>query len=363
MSHDHRFIAVVGIVWAALLVVSLGTESPQFRPSDALRDPSGPMFIPSVDVVQDRRGDLDYKSRLSEFRQVEEIRFRTDEHGYRNPSLSHIPRVVMLGDSFVVGVSLDEAATVTARMTELLGEPVYNFGCYDGEYIPRYLADARFESTPPTVALLVMGARQTDNIRTAPRVRATSWWAREPPLSWLVTVPGMIFRWKRPLERDNRLTHLARRAIASIRYQMTGELNKGRVLIVEGEKKLVLTLDEQKLYASSKQRRLEATVDAIAAFHHELHRRGTKLVFAQVPEPGLLYEDLYTGEAPMPRPRFHDLLYRELAGRGVACVNLLEALGPQRLPYLFQATDTHWNPRGVDLAARALVEHVRPHLE
>jgi acetyltransferase AlgX (SGNH hydrolase-like protein) len=360
MNHDVRLIAAFGLAWGALLGVSLDVHSPQFRPSDVLRDPSGPRFRASQDVVQERIGDLAYKSLLPEFVDRREIRFRTDDHGFRNPRFEELPRVVVLGDSFAIGVSLDEPDTLTARMTERLGEPVYNHACYADQTVLSLLEDPRFEQTPPSVVVLAPAARRAGNLRFEAASEQRSWWADASGLAWLVRLPGEVMRVKRPLDRDNGLTHLARAAYATVRYRVSGEISWGRVLTVEGERKLVLKATEQQLRDSPERRRLAQTVEGIVGLRDRLAAHGGVLLFTQIPEPGLVYEDLYENDPPLPRPLYHDLLFDALAERGVECLNLLPVFEGQRFPYLFLRADTHWNPRGVDIAAEALSERVGP---
>ena len=370
MTPDRRLIAAFGVVWLVLLAVSLDFRSPHFRPSDVLRDPDGPAFLPNQDVVQTAYGDLAYKNHLVAFQRERTVRFRTDAHGYRNPPsvndgpldvLRAVPRVVVLGDSFVIGVSLDDEQTLTQQLGNRLGEPVYNFGCYQGAHITRFLADERFRRAPPEVVVLMLAARHVEAIEFKPKSKPQrSAWASTPPLSWLLDVPAAISDVKFPLERDNGLRALAKSGLSAARYRFAGTVGWGEILVVEDEPRLALSLAQQSLYDTPEKRRVEATANGVARFRDQLAERGITLLFSQIPESGILYEDAFAPELPTPRPRVYDLLYEAVQERGVEIVDLLPQYMAARSPYLFLPADTHWNARCVELTADVLVERVRP---
>ena len=93
----------------------------------------------------------------------------------------------------------------------------------------------------------------------------------------------------------------------------------------------------------------------------ELAARGVELVIALVPAKARVYPDRL-GRYTLPRElagRYHELLNR-LAGLGIPAPDLLGPLQEGRgRGEVFLRTDTHWTPRGAELAAQALAGPVR----
>jgi hypothetical protein len=58
----------------------------------------------------------------------EGVRYRYDQHGFRNPSDPTAAEVVVIGDSFVEGWNVPAEELVTARLAVLLGREVVNLG-------------------------------------------------------------------------------------------------------------------------------------------------------------------------------------------------------------------------------------------
>ena len=117
-----------GIAWLVLFGLSWIPRSPYFRPWEVLRD--GPVaFRPLTELEMAACGDLGRSSHVSELQHWRRIRFTTDELGFRNLEGASWARIVLVGDSFVVGSGVDDAETIPARMARALGEPVTNHGC------------------------------------------------------------------------------------------------------------------------------------------------------------------------------------------------------------------------------------------
>ncbi|MBL8026384.1 MAG: hypothetical protein JNL74_08225 [Fibrobacteres bacterium] len=93
----------------------------------------------------------------------------------------------------------------------------------------------------------------------------------------------------------------------------------------------------------------------IAAFSDSLKKQGIDLYVAIVPSK----EELYPEELPgCSRNVFLERIKNfqdEIKNRKVHVVDLATTFGEKRFPKLFTRFDTHWNDRGIDLAARAII--------
>ncbi len=115
------------------------------------------------------------------------------------------------------------------------------------------------------------------------------------------------------------------------------------------------------------QTRRDSAVEAIVTYRNQLRQRGIELLIVPVPGKASVYPDLLThrfaDHAELFRSPTEDLL-EELDQQGIATVNLFEAFRKARehggssglrKPY-YLACDTHWTPRGVRVAAKAMAE-------
>jgi len=104
----------------------------------------------------------------------------------------------------------------------------------------------------------------------------------------------------------------------------------------------------------------------VLRFRRQLEERGVGLLFVPIPAKLAAYpERLLSAFDPRRSERLDaavpDFL-RELEAHGVHTLDLLPELlaaKAQGEPALYLATDSHWSPRGIRVAARALAEHLR----
>ncbi len=360
MTSATRFMILFGLAWLALFGLSLNFEPRFYRPSDALRHPETSAFVAHSTITMQRHGDLAHTNALPGLRRPTTTRFTTDAAGFRNPTLNRLPRVVVLGDSFVMGHGLDDAETISAQLTEVLGEPVYNQGSYDGASAAEYLLDERWTRDPPRVVILLPVARDVARVRLTRRRRGSR--HATSALAALDDLGEAIDETKNRIERRNHLSGLARWGAASLRLRLTGRLNLGRLIEFGGEQRLVLLMRNQHLTESESARGLGQVVATIRELRDHVDAAGSHFIFGQIPEPGLVYDERYPEweRALVRRPLFHDLVISKLKAEDVDCLDLLRAFRSERESYLFLSDDTHWNARGVSIAAAALAERIRP---
>ncbi len=368
-----------GIAWLVLSGLLWIPRSPYFRPWEVLRE--GPVaFRPLTELEMAGCGDLGRSSHVEELQYWCRTRFTTDELGFRNREGSSWARTVVVGDSFVVGSGVDDAETIPARLALHLGEPVTNYGCVAGLGPLAYLADPRSRESPPeivvwapafrTVAPVPLGlapfelsceSRECASPRSAkPEELAkleklASWWT-----AWAGLGDG-VMAWKARLEEHSTLTHLSRRAFHESYWRLAEKPWEIRAIEIEDAPALVLTLEAQGLCAGPEARRMRETVMTIDRLRSEVTGRGSRFVFAPIPDVGTIYPDAYSSRerSQLAEPAFIDLVFRELAARGVACVDLRPALRESRYPYLYLRDDTHLSPRGTEVVARALAAGLR----
>lgn len=104
---------------------------------------------------------------------------------------------------------------------------------------------------------------------------------------------------------------------------------------------------------------------AIADYHRQLQARGIRLVFVPLPaKPSIYPEKVWPGyplsSGPAPN-RDEASLMKTLEAAGVDVLEVTGALWEAKdREEIYLRRDTHWTPRGVEIVARKLAEHLRP---
>ncbi len=105
-----------------------------------------------------------------------------------------------------------------------------------------------------------------------------------------------------------------------------------------------------------------ASVHFLANISGQLEDRGIQFVYVSVPAKSTVNPRLAVGAgAAEPPNRQVRQALQVLRDQGVEVLDLTQALQSEKPGATFLKTDTHWNPQGIDQAAKALAEHARDH--
>lgn len=352
----------MGLAWGLGLTLLCIPHAPYFRHWEMLRQ--GPAaFRPLVQLDLRGCGDLGRNAWIEDLRVWRRTRFSTDASGLRNPANLEWARVVVIGDSYVVGSGLDDAETITAALGREIGEPVYNYGMTAGIGPLVYLGDPRSRASPPEMVIWAPAARTVGPVplglesMTAPECRvvpAEGWWRRfERSLAW---IDEGFEAWRSRLENRTVLVAMSRSIFHEAYHAVAGKPWEVQSIAVDGVPALVMALEAQGLLQAPSDRQLAATAEHLVRFGEELAARGSRFIFVPLPDAGTLYEDHYPAaeRRRLVSPSFIDCLLEALTRRGVDCVDLRPALRAARFPYLFLRDDTHFSPGGAALVAKSL---------
>jgi hypothetical protein len=344
-----------------------------FRAWEALlvaRGPTGPFEPNRVYVNPLTHGDLSRARRYGDLRQHHLEYFSTDEWGFRNTVPEYRDRPVdwlLVGDSYGVSSGVRDGNTLASQLAQWSGERVYNASSYDP---PLPLADIRFTSERLGMqgGLVIYEYMERQQLPTDAAFHAFRVFANGPPppkrsLSERYRV------WRKDAAVD-RLTILAGWGWDSIatkiganpsdaNSQAAGELPTASYRLANGQTMLFFTGD---IVATQDPNR-QISPDYLIWLNAELAKLNLRLVVLLVPNKYSVYAPLVNDPAAV-RPS--ELPLRRLAdnleARDVFVVNVSDALRKQAaddLPlneYVYFVDDTHWNERGIAVAAQALVE-------
>lgn len=362
ISPQRCLLAIAAVVWSVGIALTLVPVDRYFRPWEHLRE-GRVAFRPLARMEMVATGELARNAGLVAFERPRTVTFTTDEHGFRNRPGMGRARVVVVGDSFVVGSGVSDHETLPAALERRLGVPVYNYGCADYTGPLAFLLDRRWRVHPPDVVIWAPAARAIDAIELVPPDRAVEA-GGTPAREWRLveSLPGAwretcatLDAWQEG-RRENGFRRWAHRVYHGAYFEVVGKPESETMLVFEGEPRLALSLERQRLTLNAEEREIDRVVETIDQFRRNVESLGAQFIFAPLPGTGLVYPDCFPeaeqcGIAARP---LLPALYERLRQRDIACIDVPGALRGDRSPYLYLDDDTHLNPVGLDRAALVL---------
>jgi len=375
-----RLVLVVFVVDVALRALPVHWVT--YRPDEALRARparGGGFAANRAYRYPHGYGDLAALANLPDRREYRLLRFTTDELGFRNATARAAFAAVLFGDSFAYGSGIDDADTLPAQLGDVLGCAVYNAAGAGAHHAGEILGVTRriglsrglvimervereLRTVPTDASAVVAGAFVADpapmHVRlagmgragTSLLTRAAGRLGREAEMMAALS-PLRIFttRLHKAIENDRLLPN------SYARQAVMGTLVNG---------------DWMLFYPDELQADTESAPAPTAywtALRRELRAHGLELLVLLVPDKHTVYHELLrTPLAPAARPGERmDGLEHALTDAGVPVVNLrgVFTTTARRLfargQYLYWRDDTHWNPRGVRIAAAEIARVAR----
>lgn len=368
-------VAVVGLLW---LGIGVGDWYMRFhwfswqqnfriRAASTTDGPAAPMkIIPKPDR---RGGDLTELVGIPALREhYAEARAATtnftDEFGFFNkpPTENVYYPIVVVGDSFMAtGARMED--TFPGRLAAISGLPVYNHafvgrGSFWG--IVRFLMSDRFVAREPKVLVWGIIEREISGAYFS-GISAQLEYLRQHAHDTTVESRFNIemlrpARLHQNLPDTSMLAQISSRLWSLIRYKVFGQVNPYIVTPrgdIEGKPFLMYFPSIDAMRWSHKVRDPDLVANIIA-YHEKLCReKGIKLVIVLIPDKEQVYRELVPPKyQPIPDSALNALA-ASLTKQGIACVNVLDAFRDEsrRDVMLYWRDDTHWNTRGIDLAA------------
>jgi hypothetical protein len=325
-------------------------------------------FEPGKVVTQQRAyGDLAALGNDRRLRQYHDETFHVDRLGFRNSyDVDHtVYAGIVTGDSFVVGHAEPEAATFSGRLTRLAGARFYNAGASlpPGAPLPDVLASVA--ATLRIYPGLVVYELLERVARTPPPARLDMPLVTYPPV-----LPGLSFRpWLRGVARRFAPTVESPLHIASVRMvkwleddALRPNAHASAVVrreLTNGDEMLFLPWDLAPV--GDVQPLAAAWSGYLSWYAGKLEGHGLKVVVLLVPDKYTVYGPLTPDGSWQPESgRLLAGIEDRLCSSGVAVVNITSLFRARaaedlsRHEYLYWRDDTHWNARGIALAAEAV---------
>lgn len=282
-------------------------------------------------------------------------KFTVDTRGYRNPPFTVTPKVLLVGSSFSLGMSLNDEDTLSAQLNRQLGPTVYNASIW----IEPTLTSSRIKQVSTLVGmkrgwvLLELINRVTYNYEPSPPLPLPN--RREAlrgALQAAVSSAHHPFAMVRISSLLNMRLH--NDILFPNMYKdlyLEEELQTGRHVLYFGE-------DEA---FSRKSVSPAETAGAVAQLRDDLSRSGLKLAVVLVPTGYTVYYPLLRKN---PGPDFGKQYMSELTSLlnqeevpVFNCLPLLRDAAAKELTagrLVYWPDDAHWNPLGVATVARSV---------
>jgi hypothetical protein len=290
--------------------------------------------------------------------------FTTDGRGFRNTAVDEANvRIVMVGDSFVAGYGISDDETLPTQLTARSGSVVYNAG---GPYA--YLATVRelkrqMKLAQPTavivwsesepIELLQAAEDQAGHPNFQARVVSTAFGSaggrvREVLRGWWFTSPLKVITQKAFLAASND------RFLPNVYAHLVTQRQ-----LKNGASMLFLPSDVEPFHAH---RDVRPAADYLQWLTSAMAKEGVKPVVVLVPHKYSVYYPLLSGAQPAPGDDMHPLAQLEqvLRAQGIEALDLTPMMRERaaedlaRGEYVYWRDDTHWDGRGVSVAADAI---------
>jgi hypothetical protein len=342
-----RFLPLDRLSFRAWEAIRVGGEDGPFRPNQRYENARA-------------YGDLANMGNLRELREYHAEVVVTDAAGYRNPSglgERGEARVVVTGTSFTAGTEVGEDENLAARLTARLGVPVYNAALADPDLTTLRGIARRVGAMPGVLVFEYLEGREapTPAVGGAPRplrcplgvgdasspiCRAFNHWYERARVSPVRVAARRALR----LVQDDRLFPNPDRN-AVLRARLRG----GPEMLFQG--------------TDAAWRPAPTTIAAAERYFTWLERRlrrdGVRLLVVLAPRKYTVYGPLVDGGIGDvdTGARLLTRIAQRLTDRGVPVVDLTPALRAAARDslaagrYVYFLDDTHWNARGIAVAA------------
>ena len=296
-------------------------------------------------------GDIASIANLPEYRAFRPQVFTTDRFGYRNaPAGVHLPpSVLLLGSSFTLGTGNSDEQTLARRLELISGCSVYNAGGWD-----RIVASTRS---------LIRRLGMVHGLVLVEVLERDSW---GPPIAMEARKPRIphsdVVWWYYDQATRSRLKIVAQRLYKSLCNDWflpnpfkssvaVRELEDGRPML------FIRNLEHHGLPPV-----LEPHILGIERLRDALHEDGHRLGVYLVPDKLTVYRDLVRPPVPQADVGARALaeVERKVRALGVSTVNLEPVLHAaaneafERGELIYWPDDTHWNPRGIEIAVHEI---------
>jgi alginate O-acetyltransferase complex protein AlgJ len=292
-------------------------------------------FYPDMKLSKIEEGDLGHHTVYAVKKRV---KWETDTYGYRKrPNSGKPSRVVIIGDSNIVGSGLTQEATLSEILGSRLGVDVYPLAPADMNI---FLRDKRFTGGSTNVVIL---AALESTIVNLPLIITEE--KNYGPFLENNLIRGVVIFL-------NRICKMNMYRFMRAKRDQTPKHVYGGMLFVRGDDaNKEITNDEY-----------EKTVHTIAHYNKIVTSRNVRFIFLPIPNK----ENIHYDVLPLKKKSiFLKSLIADLQQNEIEVIDTQSAFeeAKNKGVSLYFSDDTHWNEEGVNLTANLIARRVGPFLE
>ena len=293
-------------------------------------------FYPDKRISKVEEGDLAHHT---DFAVERAVIWKTDPYGFRQSSTADSADIVLVGFSNVAGCGNSQEDMLAAQLEKMTGYSVYTYAPSD---FSGFIPDRRFQKRKPKLVILAAVERNLINLPPI-TAKVPSFWDSDFRIRWY---RSPLYR--RAVELLDRISkknmhhYLKARLFGSVRLRVPSLSDS--IFFLHGD--------------SANRRVSESTImetaEKIAAYRQYFASRGIRFLFAPVPNKETIYYSLLPSRMSS---TFLERLCQETRRRDVATVEMkqdFDSVFMSEGPVLYYADDTHWTPRGVEIASRLI---------
>jgi hypothetical protein len=354
------------VILEAIVRLSGGSViTPYYRAHEMLAEETRYRENQRVEMIEPHGDLLAIDPQLDrEMARPKEMTFQTDSRGFRNESEFEAGDLVVVGDSFVVGIGNTQKYTITAQLTRNHGVAAYNMGFPAGPFqYANTVAEARSELGAGICIVLVMFEGNDFQIIDPAELAAR----KAVPRGIQDFIKGYFGAIKAPFEVSKVFFGLFSQGIERLRLLLDNDPEQVAdtaadvtfVRNVAGKPMVFL-----KGYAEVVMRDSYADFDYI----HEQFARATPDLIVFAPDKYRVYGPLLDDDSVHDLPQAQlEHLARVATELKIPLLDLTEALDQRTRSLLgrgdltYWRDDTHWNPVGIEVAANEIAQVLPSH--
>jgi alginate O-acetyltransferase complex protein AlgJ len=305
-------------------------------------------FYPNMEITKMEDRDLSHHTPFSE---KDEVTWILDRFGYRKQNTRRRRyEVVIVGDSNIAGSGLTQEEILSEVLEEKLGVSAYPLSPTS---LNTFLKERRFVDDPPKIVIVASIEREIIDLPLPKKPRNADsrlqvWidemaYRLEDELKGNRWIQSMIILLDR-ISKMNMLQYVR----ASLR-RMPPPFRSSHITVPSKDGP-VFFLQGARANQPVPRDQLERAVLTIKAYHDLLASKGIRFIFLPIPNKESIYYEALRTE----RPVFLSQLVAALKNLGIETVDMQKAFEDafrKDSVLLYRAGDTHWNQKGVRLAA------------
>ncbi|MCH9647263.1 MAG: hypothetical protein K0U98_03425 [Deltaproteobacteria bacterium] len=295
-------------------------------------------------------GDL---GRQGSYAVGKKVRWQTDSYGYRSsPADDEVYEIVLVGDSFAVGSSLDHEDTLAGQLGNLLKRDVYAFAPEARFSVP--LRSARFQNPRTSCFVLVLSERSLEGLPLAEGTLESL--ASSPATSFsglVILIDRLAKASLLRAGRNNIRRWFSRIAEMAVGVEPSIPMHPSAIVGANGVLFRDPRLEDDQAYG--KPEAADRLIEVLHSYRTAAEALGKHFVFMPIPEKETVYWQRTGG---LRDPEIYLSFVKRTEMSGIATVDLLT-------PYLefearddridlYHADDSHWTALGVSVAAELL---------